>query len=189
LARGSRDISAAVAGGPELGGRPAGQRGRRRDPATVISGGGGLWQRARGRPCRVCTEIARSCRRVTTCRPLLLLLLFHASVSGRPIVAKDAGRRRCWPWRCRFSPRDTVLARVLVVALSVSVSTLESVFSPNGWTDRTSFGLGGFFLPILRSVVIIFRYLHKGCALEPCLKLRTWKISPRHIDRRSALPT
>jgi len=139
LARGSRDISAAVAGGPELGGRPAGQRGRRGDPATVISGGGGRWQRARGRPgvapCRVCTEIARSCRRVTTCRPLLLLLLFHASVSGRPIVAKDAGRRRCWPWRCRFSPRDAVLARVLVVCICLDsrVGILSKRMDRSNW--------------------------------------------------------
>ena len=143
MARSPRDISAAVAGDPELGGRPAGQRGRRRDPATVISGGGGRWQRARGRPgvapCRVCTEIARSCRRVTTCRPLLLLL-FHASVSGRPIVAKDAGRRRCWPWRSRFLPRDAVLARVLGLWPSLYLS--EWVFSPDGWTDRA-----GFFWP------------------------------------------
>ena len=68
-----------------------------------------------------------------------------------------------------FYPRDAMLARVLAMALCLSVSVChKSVFCWSGWTDRADFkeiqGKGTFLWNFFS-------------------KLRTWKILPRHIDR------
>jgi len=62
----------------------------------------------------------------------------------------------------------------------------------NWWTDLASLH-GGLFRSILHCIVEKFRYLQKKqnsyFPLELCLKFRTLKISPRHIEFRNLLST
>ena len=63
----------------------------------------------------------------------------------------------------------------------------KPVLCQNDWTNRADFWQWhrGFFLPITHSVIRKFGYLQKIVyfPLELCPQLRTWKISPRQVDR------
>ena len=55
-----------------------------------------------------------------------------------------------------FYLRDATLARVLTMALCLSVSVSvchKSVFYCSGWTDRAGFWHGGFFRSVLHCVL------------------------------------
>ena len=68
------------------------------------------------------------------------------------------------------------------VHLSVCV---VSVLYRNDWTNRAGFWHGGFLPPITHYLLRRFVYLQKLAyfPLGLCPKLRTWKISPRQVDR------
>ena len=88
-----------------------------------------------------------------------------------------------------FLLRDAMHARYLTWACVCICH--KSVFYRNGWTNRTGFWRVSFLLHVLHRVKRKFGYLQKQghFPLEVCPKLRTQKISPRHIDRRNVLST
>jgi len=85
-----------------------------------------------------------------------------------------------------FYSRDAMLVGVIVMTLCLSVC-LSVTCRCSIETDRRIELIFGLFRPILRGVLGKFRYLEKSeyFRLELFPKLRTQKISPRHIDRRT----
>ena len=123
--------------------------------------------------------------------------------SHRP-TRPDATRRSSRVASCRvkwcesqallFLPRDATYLLSSCVRSSVRPSVRPSVrlsdyYEPvlyrNDWTNRAGLGHGGFLPPVPHCELRIFGYLQKlgYFSVELCPKLRTWKNSPRQIDR------
>jgi len=85
-----------------------------------------------------------------------------------------------------FCRRDAMLARVLAMALCLSVCLSQVGVLSKQMDEIICFFLvgGGFFRPVLHYLLRKFRYLQKQGYLELFSKLWTYKILPRHIDRR-----
>ena len=85
-----------------------------------------------------------------------------------------------------FYPHDAMLAWVLAVVLCLSICH-KSVLNRNGWTNRAGIWKLLLTYPTLSCkeiwVFTKIRVLRSGTLL----KIRTWKISPWHIDRWNIL--
>ena len=86
-------------------------------------------------------------------------------------------------------PRDAIVCGICCRRVSILFVRLSACHKPvlyrNDWTNRAGFWHRGLLPHIPRCVIRKYGYLQKlgYFPLELCPKLRTWKISPRQVDR------